>query len=1300
MTMDTAGERPEEPGQDGENPDGWYFDLPSGAWERQEQKNRELRQRLINNIEDKAERESYGRPPGSPEPPKKGGLFGLGRRKEEPRTRETSSGTFRLARGGDADLPQVPPREDEDEWSSESLAPIDLTLRRQSKEPHEPPAAEPIEQQSRWDEIFGHGEEEGGLAAMRGWAAHGTDETPREHRQIGVHGETHAFEERESEHDEVAFDTDEPDEAEPFATIQPAGWSNEDEERTADEAPREEGDQRSWAEIRAERLARHETEARPAGESATARWEQMFNLRPSGEQAEGAEIQPEGLGAMRAWASKPEDEPEPRPRRILAEDEAEAEDAPRDIPAELLKPFAWEEESGSNERSREVPPELLQPFDWERAETANPVETTGDEALEDESEETPAVAAPSAWFEEEPAEHAGRLATEAAPEFADAALPVTQSTAQPAATHEPAAPHRGLFARLFGRGTTSPAALADDDVADADIAGAEWFAVDDEADRADIRTARWDAPVVPPAFTEPATQATDSTAERDVAEAAWGWDPAEEATPTENDVQAHASGPLEESDSLAWDPEPFEAEIPAVAEVEPETAVEDVPWWERTAGRLNTANDESAHDAVEPVAEAGRGADSWFEQDAAVVETEAVAESVEPVAEAGQAAASWFEQDAAVVETEAVAESVEPVAEARQAAPSWFEQDAAKTEPVAEPAAETGQAAASWFDEDPAETEPVAEGVEPVAEAGQAAASWSEQDAAVVETEAVAASSEPMAEAAEVPWWERAAARMAAEGEDIPEDSGASGAPSLEPVPAVEVAIDEDPWAAVSRQEEGPAVAPAGVRSEDPWAEFEAGRQQAEEREQPAAERGWGDAFGAAGLASEGAEVADRLAGLDERSQAGPPAAEPQTAAEEDDPWAAIAEASGYDTAGPSGVAIYRGRQDDPEPQQGRRQEAETVEMFLPAASAQTEAGAFEQGWEGDDDDVVVRAFEARASEMLPEEREPERTQAEAPDVALNDLLGAEGDQILQESAEQAAEPRSFGRLPAWAPQRPGRAGENPNDAPWEPDDELGEFDERVAPFLAPDHEAEPASPSWGMDAGVTGEPEPFAAEGHSRTRTRTWVREVVETLLLAVLVFLSVRAGFQNFKVDGSSMYPTLENGQFLIVNKLEYAEVDMGKLSTFVPFVNPGDQPKRNVFHAPQRGDIVVLKDPRKPDTDLIKRIVGLPGETVEIVNGKVYINDHLLEEPYIKSPWHDTKPKESIPEGEYYVLGDNRDNSLDSRSQQVGLVPKDLIIGKAMLSYWPMEKFGLAPNGGGDISLKDGPPKLTTQTIISSR
>lgn len=235
-------------------------------------------------------------------------------------------------------------------------------------------------------------------------------------------------------------------------------------------------------------------------------------------------------------------------------------------------------------------------------------------------------------------------------------------------------------------------------------------------------------------------------------------------------------------------------------------------------------------------------------------------------------------------------------------------------------------------------------------------------------------------------------------------------------------------------------------------------------------------------------------------------------------------------------------------------------------------------------------------------------------------------------------------------------------------------------------HDADDPAP--GDDADLPGEG--TTADG---TAARTVIREIVETLLLALLVFLAVRASFQNFKVDGESMMPTLHNGQFMIVNKIEFAQVDAGQLSRFIPFLNADPHEKRDVFHGPERGDIVVLVNPRQTDMDLVKRVIGLPGETLQIVDGHVYINDHLLIEPYIKQPWGGSTPKITIPKDEYFVMGDNRTNSLDSRSRQVGLIPRDLMIGKAMLSYWPLSRFGLAPNASPKLSATETTPKVAS-------
>ncbi|MGK2966583.1 MAG: signal peptidase I [Tepidiformaceae bacterium] len=248
-------------------------------------------------------------------------------------------------------------------------------------------------------------------------------------------------------------------------------------------------------------------------------------------------------------------------------------------------------------------------------------------------------------------------------------------------------------------------------------------------------------------------------------------------------------------------------------------------------------------------------------------------------------------------------------------------------------------------------------------------------------------------------------------------------------------------------------------------------------------------------------------------------------------------------------------------------------------------------------------------------------------------------------------------------------------------DDDLGitEEDDDAVALPAPSTLSDPGGirpaptePSWLNDEPI---PEP-QDRGHGRAKTL--IREIVETGMLALLVFLAVRASFQNFRVEGDSMFPTLHDGEFLIVNKLVYSEIDMEGVSQLVPIVDAKEGETKHVFHGPERGDIVVFRDPRNPNDDLIKRVIGLPGETIEIRDGRVYVNDLLLDEPYITEEWQDKDhAKILLPENEYYVMGDNRNNSLDSRYPTIGLVREELIIGKALVSYWPRSQFGLAAN-----------------------
>jgi signal peptidase I len=428
-------------------------------------------------------------------------------------------------------------------------------------------------------------------------------------------------------------------------------------------------------------------------------------------------------------------------------------------------------------------------------------------------------------------------------------------------------------------------------------------------------------------------------------------------------------------------------------------------------------------------------------------------------------------------------------------------------------------------------------------------------------------------------------------------------------------------------------------------------------------------------------------------SDRGPQPPEP---GQPEDRWADVVAAAGYDES--ADAPIYTGGRRDLSalPEIRRMQERLLADDAGPAARAiephpedqpSPAPAGWDEAWDGDDD-VVLRAFEAHAlSEPVQTPRPAPATASHRGEdrAAIDELLGAGADDLVEEAMASPVEGSRLGGRESRDPQPwddpvSAEAPVAPDEEGWDPPVRVDPYDDDadipLVPPVFPVATEEPVEP-----AGVV--------LRSRRPRGRTVARELVETLLLALLVFLAVRASFQNFKVDGSSMYPTLENGEFLIVNKLVYSEVDVEKLGKFLPFLDAGDSPKRFVFHGPERGDIVVLRDPGQPEVDLIKRVVGLPGETIEIVNGTIFIDGRMLEEPYIGQAWHYTGPRIVIGPGEYFVMGDNRDNSKDSRS--VGPIPKDLIIGKALLTYWPARDFGLAPNES---------PRLSDKTIEAYR
>ena len=237
-----------------------------------------------------------------------------------------------------------------------------------------------------------------------------------------------------------------------------------------------------------------------------------------------------------------------------------------------------------------------------------------------------------------------------------------------------------------------------------------------------------------------------------------------------------------------------------------------------------------------------------------------------------------------------------------------------------------------------------------------------------------------------------------------------------------------------------------------------------------------------------------------------------------------------------------------------------------------------------------------------------------------------------------------------------------------------------------------------GFEAIATAPP----MERHDRRSFARGLREVAETIILAVLIFLLVRAVVQNFQVDGSSMEPTFENGWYLLVNKAIYWEINLETVHKFVPFVEPGDDPTRYVFRAPRRGDVVVFKAPRQ-ERDFIKRIVGEPGEVVQISRGVVYVNGEPLDEPYVASPATSDFSPITVPADCVFVLGDNRNNSSDSRAW--GAVPMDNIVGQASLTYWPFSSFGrvsqsvgVASDVGGQVPDKEPDRPVLTGAALA--
>ena len=160
--------------------------------------------------------------------------------------------------------------------------------------------------------------------------------------------------------------------------------------------------------------------------------------------------------------------------------------------------------------------------------------------------------------------------------------------------------------------------------------------------------------------------------------------------------------------------------------------------------------------------------------------------------------------------------------------------------------------------------------------------------------------------------------------------------------------------------------------------------------------------------------------------------------------------------------------------------------------------------------------------------------------------------------------------------------------------------------------------------------------------------REIVETIALTLIIFLVIRFAIQSYRVEGVSMQPGLHDNEYVLVNKIAY------------------------LFHAPERGDVIVFHFPLDTSKDFIKRVIGLPGDTITVDSTSVRVDGVLLNEPYISERANPQGQRWTVPLNSYFVMGDNRPASDDSRDW--GYVPRDDIVGKAVIVYWPLGNWEL--------------------------
>ncbi len=177
---------------------------------------------------------------------------------------------------------------------------------------------------------------------------------------------------------------------------------------------------------------------------------------------------------------------------------------------------------------------------------------------------------------------------------------------------------------------------------------------------------------------------------------------------------------------------------------------------------------------------------------------------------------------------------------------------------------------------------------------------------------------------------------------------------------------------------------------------------------------------------------------------------------------------------------------------------------------------------------------------------------------------------------------------------------------------------------------------------------------------------DFLETIVVSLAIFAVVYIFlFQPHQVDGRSMEPNFHNAEYILTDKISYR------------------------IHAPNRGDVVVFHSPQDERVDFIKRIIGVPGDTVKVEDGYVYLNGKKLEEPYLNDPGAVLSGRFmregmtiDVPAGQYLVMGDNRNHSSDSR--EWGLVTTGGIVGRAFFRYWPVSEFGIVPTAEAELTM----------------